>query len=190
MRDDWREVDLAHELIHGKIMFIDKYGIIICDNTICKLIRAYMEDIIVHDNIFQNFSIIPFDELFVSLIKKLANGLFKGFKIVDSYWDPKGLVCNQLHKAFLYVQVWHFNQLINIDEFKDFLTAFKRFYVERKEMELAEKIIKIIERNKNFNNKENYDHVLEEIIEIDYLDLLKEKLIKHYEKRNVGYTLI
>jgi len=43
-------------------MFMDQYGLIICDNALCELIRAYIEDIIVHENIYNKFGIIPYDE--------------------------------------------------------------------------------------------------------------------------------
>jgi len=183
LRKDWREVDLSHELIHGKIMFIDQYGLIICDNALCKLIRAYIEDIIIHENIFNKFGIIPYDEEYVSLIKKLT-----GFKIKDSYWDQKGLICDQLHKALLYVQVWHFNQLTGRDEFIEFMINFRIIYGGKKEMELADEIIEIIKRNKYLDDKENYDNALEEIVQIEYLGLPKGKLIKHYllERRPIG----
>jgi len=190
LRKDWKEVDVAHELIHGKIMFIDKYGIVMPYNDLCKLIRVYMEDVIVHENIFKEFVIMPFDELFVSFISKLAKALVKGHVIVDSHWDSKGLVCNRLHKAFLYVQVWHFNQLMRRSEFEEFLTAFRRSYRGLKEIELTDEIIEIIENNKNLNNQENYDHALKKITEMEYLDLKKENLIKHYEKKDVGYALL
>ena len=84
----------------------------------------------------------------MSLIKRLT-----GFKIEDSYWDPKGLICNQLHKALLYVQVWHFNQLTKRDEFNEFMINFRKIYGGKKEMELADEIIDIIKRNKYFDNK-------------------------------------
>jgi len=190
LRKDWREVDLAHELTHGKIMFIDKYGIVIPYNDLCKLIRVYMEDIIVHETIFKEFIILPFDELYVSFISKLAKALFKGRIIVDSHWDSKGSVCTHLHKAFLYVQVWHFNQLIRRSEFEEFLTAFRRSYRGLKEIELKDTIIEIIKNNKNLKNQENYDRALKKIIEMEYLDLKKENLIKHYEKKDVGYVLL
>ena len=189
LRDDWREVDLAHELMHGKIMFLDKYGLIVCVNALCELIRAYMEDIIVHENILNEFEIIPFDRVFIRNCRKWTRDLFKRGNLRDSYWDPKGIICNQLHKAFLYMQVWHFNYLISQREFERFLEAFRRSYRGKKEMELADEIIKIIKRNKLLSSKENYDNALEAIINIEYLELPKEILIKHYEKDDIGFVL-
>ena len=49
---------------------------------------------------------------------------------------------------------------------------------------------KISAYNKNLKNQENYDNALKKKIEMEYLDLKKENLIKHYEKKDVGYVLL
>jgi hypothetical protein len=180
---NWREVDLAHELMHGNVMFIKNYGMILCDEGKCRLLRAYLEDIIVHEEILNNFGIIPYDESFVAMIKNLT-----GNKISDSYWDPQGKICEQLHKALLYVQVWHFNRLENKSYFDDFLEGFRTVYSTKKEINLADEIICTIEHNNSLNTKENYDKALQEVIGIPYLQMPKRQIIFHYEKK-VGYVI-
>lgn len=181
LANNWREVDLAHELMHGNVMFIKNYGLINCNNCKCQLIRAYIEDIIVHEEILNNFGIIPYDDHFVSMIKDLT-----GNRICDSHWDPQGKICEQLHKALLYVQVWHYNRLVNKDYFDDFLEGFRREYSGQKEIELAEEIISKIIQHNFIKTKGNYDKALQDIISIPYLQL--QTRILHYEK-NVGYVL-
>jgi len=187
--DNWKEVDLAHELIHGKIMFIDKYGIIKCNNDLCQLIREYIEDIIVHENILSQLGIMPIHQVDFLHIMKLAKGLFRGEKIIDSHWDSKGLICNQLHKALLYVQAWHFYHLLNDAEFKKFLLAFRKTHGQNREMQLADEIIEIYKSNNNFRDKVSYGKALEEIMRIDYLNLSLETSIKYYKRSNGGFVL-
>ena len=42
LRSDWIEEDLAHELMHGKVMLVDKYGLVLCNNVLCQLIKIYI----------------------------------------------------------------------------------------------------------------------------------------------------
>jgi hypothetical protein len=182
----WKEVDLAHELIHGKIMFIAKYGIIRCNNYSCQLIRDYLEDIVVHENILNQFNIQPIHKKELSQTMSLTKGLSQGEKLIDSYWDPKG--CGQLHKAFIYVQNWHLYHLLNDVVLKKFLIAFRKTYQQSIEMQLANNIIDSYKKNNKLKNKLDYDTALEEII--GYCDLPVKTSIKHYEKTNGGFVLI
>jgi len=187
----WKETDLAHELLHGKIMFIDKYGIINCSNPLCQLLRDYIEDIVIHRETSEKFDIRPFDERYITRTIGLAKDLFRGKKvIIDKYWDAKGLDCNQLHKALLYVQAWHFNHFLKITDFNKFLFAFRKVYQQRSEMELADKIVVICKNNNYLKNKLDYEKAATEIIEIYQSVLPNEKLIKHYKKSNSGFLLV
>jgi len=187
----WKEIDLAHELLHGKIMFIDKYGIISCSNPLCQLLRDYIEDIVIHRETLVKFNIKPLDEGYIARTIGLAKDLFRGKKvIIDKYWDAKGLGCKQLHKALLYVQAWHFNHLLKITDFNKFLVAFRKTYQQKEEMELADKIVAICKNNNYLKNKIDYEEAITEIIEIYQPVLPNEKLIKHYKKSNSGFSLV
>lgn len=186
--EEWREVDLVHELMHGKLMFIEKYGLIFCRNPVCQLLRDYIEDIVVHDRIFTELDMIPYDPEYLIEKSQWAGDLSNGARIEDSYWDAMSVVCNHLHKALLYVQAWHFDHIIPSQECSDFLTAFRESYENEREIQLIDKITSIIRNYDYLNCKQNYDEALEEIINIDYLDLPSGNIIKHYE-RITGYVI-
>lgn len=192
LADNWKEADLAHELMHGKIMFLEKYGIVDPINDLCQLTRDYIEDIVVHKNMLAEFDIIPIDEEYLQDRDKWARDLFNGGRISDWYWDGKGLICNQTHKALLYVQAWHFHSFLEENLILNrFLTAFRKAYRSNKELWLADNIIEVYKKNNNLNDNLNYDNALREILEINDLALPTEIPIRHYRKnKNGGFFLV
>jgi len=189
LKNNWIEPDFAHELIHGYLMFVDKYAIIFCDNPVSQLIRDYMEDILVHRKMFNVYHFSPYDSIYIKNLKRWARDLFKGSILVDSRWDPKGKICKTLHKSFLYIQAWELNNLIGNDHIKKFITSFELRYKKEEEYSLAKKIMEVIKANNNLRDLEGYSNALNNIATIKSLGLSEPK-IKHFEKVTKGYILI
>jgi hypothetical protein len=184
----WNENDLAHELLHGEVMFIEKYGLISCERSICKLIRDYMEDIIIHSKLFKEFKIDPIEEEYISSRNSWAKELEKGEILQDKHWKEEGVIYEKLHKSLLYVQAHHLSYLLTTSDFDRFLSAFNKTYNGKKELEIALRIHRICLDNKWLNSRENYENALLELKNIDFLEI-KEAQIKHYQKCKVGFKL-
>lgn len=188
LRKDWRENDLAHELLLGELMFIEKYGIILCERPVCQLLRDYIEDMIVHSKLFKEIKINPIDEKYISDRNLNAEELVKGEILINEYWDERGVICKILHKSLLYVQAYHLSKLLMTTDLDRFLVAFNKAYNGKKELEIARRIHGICNKNKWLNSKENYESALVELKKINFLEI-KEVSIKHYTKHNVGFIL-
>ena len=191
LKDNFIEKDLAHELMHGQVWFIDNYGILECTNPICQLITDYIEDIVIHSQMFNSLKILPFDRAFRRKRRRWARKLFKGESLIDSYYESQGIIVWKLYKALLYVHVWHLNNMIKTyKEFNNFMKSFKKRYRLEEEYKLAENIINIVRNNNHLSNRENYDNALNQISNINYLNITGYKKIKHYVKKEIGYSLV
>jgi len=185
--ENWLEIDFAHELTHGYLMFIDNIPLILCTDPLCQLIRD-MEDIVVHRKIFNIYKEILFDKRYLDEKIKWTRDLFKRGNINDTYWDPKGQKCKELHKSFLYLQAWDFYKMTKDNHLERFLESFRRSYKNKIEYELASLIIQIIKKYNNLSNKEDYENTLKDILQLLYLNV-PISVIKYYEKDVVGNKL-
>jgi hypothetical protein len=188
----WKEMDLAHELLHGKIMLVDRYNIINCNSPICQLLRDYLEDVVIHTETFKKFGIIPFDDEYSSMISRLTPALFRGEGLTDKYWDEKEPKpeCGQFKNALLYVQVCHFEYLFNTVDFTKFLNAFIKKYRQKKELYWGREIFEICKTNNYFEDKLSYENGITKIMEIYKPFLPNEKLIKRYERGESVFLLV
>ncbi len=185
----WKEADLAHELLHGQLLFVNGYGIIDPKNDVCELLDNYIQDLVVHEKIHSQFGIRPFDDKFLDERFFWAKDMFrKQHKLIDSFWDKKREPCPRLQKALLYVQSWHFHSL-GLDKERKieyFLQAFRKTYAQSKEMIWAEQIIKEYKDNNNLLDKDSYDRALLKILSLDNLGLEEPIPIKHFKKTGDG----
>ena len=194
LAERWEPVDFAHELIHAKVMFIDGYGIIDCNIALCALIRKYIEDIVVHRMIHDEFSMRPYGGFYLQHTrKKLTSGMTQGNRITNKDWDNEGPMCNELQKALLYVQAWHFYQLEPDTRkvLKSFLNSFRKVYQASTEMSLAHRLIDIYKSNSEFMDASAYDRGLEDILKLSELNFPPGTRVKHFQKvQTGGYDLL
>lgn len=191
LRKDWKEMDLAHELMHGKLMFLETYGIPVpIEAPLCRLVRDYVEDASVSERLKKELGITPFDRQYISNLERFSKDMWRGQKYIkNKYWDSFGRDCDKLHKAFLFFQAWHFKTFLDANVGM-FLPAFKNRYRSKDELFLASELVRLYKDSAGVGRRENYDKLLESVLRLKGLDFPEGVGIGHYQRREGGGFII